>query len=886
MAPPYWPWRQLLRQLRGDAGPLAGSPGEIARAELFARVLEDVATIAEPAVVLEDIHWADGGTAARITKRTGGNPFFVREVARLQASRGAADDLVVPTGVQQVLERRLARLSQACCEVLAAAAVIGEPETALLARVLGRTESELLQVLEEAVVARLVLAGDHDLSFAHALVREVVYRQQPVAVRGELHRVVAEALEGREPRGVGAHRRDLGRIAEHWRRASGEDARTVAAHWALAAARDAREQTGYEQSVRFYRWALESPPEDELLLCIELGETQIVAGDFDAGRATLHDAAVAARRQDRPAELARALLAAGTGVGGFEVDVSDKTQIPLLEEALRGLERSPAPDDALRAAVLARLSLVAAWVRGEDERAGPAERAIELARDAGDARTEVAALAAWCDARSGLDHTAERLGKAGEMIAAAERCGDPFSLLLARRFRIVALAESGDFRAFDAEVAAYANTAERLMLPLYGWPVPMWRGMRALMNGDFAAARRYLAQVDELAARAGSANAMMMAGTLRLWMCRFAGDADSMAATAHRLLGMVPDLPYLDAAMSGFLALGGQMAEARRRVLRCTVSGLRLPRDSELLSSLWPLADAAMLLDERHAAEVTYAALETYGDRWVIDGIGAACGGLAAHQLGRMATYLGRHADARAWLDKALDAHRCAGAALLIAETEKAIGDLTDAVGRPPRATSNGSQHVDRGELRRSGKVWHVRWHGRDATVPDSKGMRDLATLLEVPEREVHVLDLVEAAGGPPAGAAGGDTGEILDPAARAAYRKRLAELDGDLVEADAFGDLGRAERLREEQRFVAAELSAALGLGGRARTTGDPAERARTAIANRLRTALRVVADAHPELGRHLDRSIRTGRFCVYRPEHPASWRVVTRRVTSSRGS
>lgn len=957
-APPYWPWRQLLRQLGGDAGQLEATGG-MPRAELFARAIEHLGTITTPAVlVLEDVHWADGGTlgllrfavdavpdlplllvitarddptestaeagellralpvaverlmlgglhrtavaelvfdvlgnapttdlAARIAVRTGGNPFFVREVARLQASRGAGADLVVPPGVQQVLQRRLARLSQQCCEVLATAAVVGELDTALLARILDRPEPELLRVLDAAVVARLVLAGEHDLRFAHALVREVAYGQQPVATRSELHRRVAEELEKQDAHHAAPHRRKLARIAEHWHRASGEDVRSVAAQRALAAARDARERTGYEQAVRFYRWALESPPEDELVLRIELGETQVLAGAFDAGRANLHEAAVAARQDDRPAELARALLAAGTGVGGFEVDVSDNTQIPLLEEALSGLERAPTPNDALRAAVLARLSLVAAWVRDEDERAGLAERAIELARASDDARTEVAALAAWCDARSGLEHTDERLGKADEMIAAANRCGDPFSLLLARRFRIVALAEGGDFGGFDAEVATYADTADRLMLPLYSWPVPMWRGMRALMNGDLDACRDYLAQVDEAATRAGSANAAMMADTLRLWLSRLTGETEAIAPVVNRAF-VVPDLPYFDAASSGFLAFGGEIEEARRRVRRCAAGGLALPRDSEYLSSLWPLSDAAMLLDEHHAAEVAYAALRPYGNRWAIDGIGAACPGLTAHQLGRLATYLGRYDEADEWLGKALTAHRGVCASLLVAETEKALGELTAAAGRAPRAAAPPPQDADRGELRRSGKVWHLRWHGSDATVPDSKGMRDLATLLEAPEREVHVLDLVEAAGGPPANAAGGNTGETLDKAARAAYRKRLSELDGELAEADAFDDIGRASRLREEQQFLAAELSAALGLGGRARTTGDPAERARTAVANRLRTALRAVADAQPELGRHLDRSIQTGRFCAYRPEQPAAWRVVTRGVTSSRGS
>ena len=88
----------------------------------------------------------------------------------------------------------------------------------------------------------------------------------------------------------------------------------------------------------------------------------------------------------------------GGGVGGFEVDVFDFEQESLLKDALRLL---PDQDSALRAAVLARLSVASAAVASPDERASLADRAATMARRVGDAEAEVAALAAFCDARSG-----------------------------------------------------------------------------------------------------------------------------------------------------------------------------------------------------------------------------------------------------------------------------------------------------------------------------------------------------------------------------------------------------------------------------------------------------------------------------------------------------
>jgi len=43
--------------------------------------------------------------------------------------------------------------------------------------------------------------------------------------------------------------------------------------------------------------------------------------------------------------------------------------------------------------------------------------------------------------------------------------------------------------------------------------------------------------------------------------------------------------------------------------------------------------------------------------------------------------------------------------------------------------------------------------------------------------------------------------------------------------------------------------------------------------VTARIRDAIRRIGQAHPELGRHLDRSVRTGTFCVYDPDPPARW-------------
>jgi len=83
-------------------------------------------------------------------------------------------------------------------------------------------------------------------------------------------------------------------------------------------------------------------------------------------------------------------------------------------------------------------------------------------------------------------------------------------------------------------------------------------------------------------------------------------------------------------------------------------------------------------------------------------------------------------------------------------------------------------------------------------------------------------------------------------------------------------------ERARAELDFIAGELASAFGLGGRSRRADSPIERARKAVASRIRFSLGHIARVHPPLARHLRRYIRTGTVCTYVvPDEPVRWRV-----------
>jgi hypothetical protein len=272
----------------------------------------------------------------------------------------------------------------------------------------------------------------------------------------------------------------------------------------------------------------------------------------------------------------------------------------------------------------------------------------------------------------------------------------------------------------------------------------------------------------------------------------------------------------------------------------------------------------------------------------VIDGIGAYNLGSAERPLALLAAAQGDAEAAAAHFDAALAQHRQLGARLLVAGTLRDAGRVLHDDARLAEARSTYAAlglEVDVGlakrpvgpppapsgtnVFRRDGELWLVGLQGSTTRVRDSKGMRDLARLLARPGEEIHVLDLV----------ADGPTlredapGDPIDAAARRQYQARLLELEAELTEADDRADVARSEQLHEERDALVAELSGAYGLGGRARRRGDSSERARSTVTQRVRDAIARVEASDGPLGAHLRRSVRTGTFCSYVPEHPTTW-------------
>ena len=179
--------------------------------------------------------------------------------------------------------------------------------------------------------------------------------------------------------------------------------------------------------------------------------------------------------------------------------------------------------------------------------------------------------------------------------------------------------------------------------------------------------------------------------------------------------------------------------------------------------------------------------------------------------------------------------------------------------------------------FRSEGDTRTVGWGDTTVVVRDLKGLRYVARLIAEPGREFHATQLVrlEAGSDPRAPV---DTGlPVLDETAKAAYRRRLVDIEEDIADALVANDLGRAELAERDREYLVAELQRAAGLGGRDRSVLDDGERARVSATRSIRYALERLAEFSPVVAAHLRQHVRTGIYCSYEPDalHPVDWIV-----------
>jgi predicted ATPase/DNA-binding CsgD family transcriptional regulator len=335
-------------------------------------------------------HEPDHDLLAAVYRRSQGNPLFV-EALLGDGEPGSG----LPESLRDLLVASVRRLPEETQDVVRVVSAGGERTGhRLLAAVTGLDGPALARALRPAVAANVLLADSDGYVFRHALIREAVHDELLPGERGQMHRQFAEAIATDPP--LVTPGRAPGELAWHWY-AAGDMTRALISAW--AAAGQAGRALAYAEQLAMLSRVLELWEQipnaaqrigaDHAAVLEAAAQAAELAGEDDRG-ITLATAAL--REIDTAVEPARAALLLLT-LGHLKDRLGRADSPDDLREAVRLVPADP-PSPA-RARVLETLAHFTLHQRGggwDPALRAIAEEAVEIARRAGDAATEAAAL--------------------------------------------------------------------------------------------------------------------------------------------------------------------------------------------------------------------------------------------------------------------------------------------------------------------------------------------------------------------------------------------------------------------------------------------------------------------------------------------------------------
>ena len=607
--------------------------------------------------------------AGRVHESTNGNAFFVTEVARQVGvdGPGAVD---VPEGVKEAIGRRLTRLSPDTNRLLSAGSVSGRQFTLpVVAEVAGIGDDAALDAVEAAVTAGLVRdLGPDVYEFSHALVRDTLYGELSGSRRTRFHRVTAEVIESRN---VG----DLGPVAAglayHFAESGEHAAHGPTARYSMLAADHAETRFAFAEEADHLRRALElaDAAGDErrgAAVRIRLGAVLMVAGEPATAKDQLRAAVAVARRIDDAGLLAEAANAFGAWFD--ETPLVAQELLELTREALTRI----GPDAPITKAKLR--SNEGAWLAMVEPGPGVAavaQDAVTLARTTGDAGALSWALG---QARVILGPDTVDPVEFADVSRRAGGTGYPGGELFALHWAASCHIYEGDI----AGARSYVDVLAARTPPdsaLSAW-APTFYAVLACLGGRFREARHGAHLVEAAYATAGVARPWMFAGSIRYQAAVFEG----------RLAEALPILGQLH-ALHGAPVVGVRemrayaLAETGDHDGAADILDALVEEDFDSIRhEFWRqqclalAARAAAAIGHDRAAGRLYEILRPHSGR-VVNLFGSlACVEAVDHDLGILATTLGRFDQAVTHLDAALELHRGNEWHALVAETEFELG--------------------------------------------------------------------------------------------------------------------------------------------------------------------------------------------------------------------
>ncbi|UYP17343.1 AAA family ATPase [Rhodococcus sp. Z13] len=473
----------------------------------------------------------DAGEARLLAERTGGNPLFVSEYARLP--RDERLDGGIPMAVRSVLGRRLAAVEPAVLQVLRVAAIVGDTiEMDILAAATRLDPDTLADYLDGAADERIIVAdpGLRGYAFAHGLLREEVLAAIPAIRRQRIHARVAEALAD------SADPDRASRRAQHLVAASPlVDPRDVL-DACVVAAREATDRWISEEAARWWDAAVRAfdllpasdrdpGTRDDLLVAhveelVRSGRGQTV---LDAVEAGLLDAV----RDGRTATAGRLAATLLRSAGAWPWVSYGKDPGPVLER-LAALEPFVADDRAARVRVLAALAAGYCYHPDSSVPDGLSRTALEIARDLHDPDVLADALLGRLLLYSGVaTHSHESVALIDELLALPHQ-QSRFDEVLAHALGSMARMNLADVDAATNHVRRGIIGCDLLRLPVIRVQLRWMEATLAVWHGDFAEGRRHYetARQFHLQTELYTAGSADLATNTLEWECGTLADAD------------------------------------------------------------------------------------------------------------------------------------------------------------------------------------------------------------------------------------------------------------------------------------------------------------------------------------------------------------------------
>jgi tetratricopeptide (TPR) repeat protein len=443
-----------------------------------------------------------------ILNKSEGNPFFVEEIIRslLDAELVVREDdhwratqeiknVAIPDTLVGVINARLDRLDEDCRQITQAAAVLGrdfalEGLEDVADRPLDLLEPAMVDLQRREIIREKSRSPQRTYTFRHALTQQAAYDSILLSNRRELHRRAAESLTGRDAE-------QAGEIGRHW---LGARQPSKAMPYLVQAGDQAARAYATAEAIDYYHQALELEAESD---------------DFGSIRQAyegLGNALAFANRIPEALEAYQTLLALAEDEGDVAAQISALNKLASTA-ALRMGQFQEADQYLSRAAKLAG---------HHEEQSGAGEMNLIRCQMC----TAQADFEAVVEHMGELTEIGKQLGSKEYMAMGLEHVAS--SLLYLTRFKEAqeaadeALELAQEIGDREHEAAILATT-----LPLL-----------AIRNGDFAAAKEYLAEGTRIGAKIGALGPQVFGNWIRGELANLQGEYEYSLACNQQALNL------------------------------------------------------------------------------------------------------------------------------------------------------------------------------------------------------------------------------------------------------------------------------------------------------------------------------------------------------------